>query len=288
MRTKFPFPVFVIVLASVSIACSLSSLPGFRTLATGSTRMFTLHEPLPGTGRVQDVSLSMAMGDITLSGGAESLLEGEVRFNVEEWEPILSSQDNTVNVSQGRPEETIRTVPVGQIVNIWTVKLGDTPMNLTLHANASDASLDLSGLPLQRLYVQGGASNAEIRFEMLNPDEMQSLTYKADASTVTFHGLANANFTEMTFEGRAGNYLFDFSGDLQRDATVNIKVGFSNVQILVPPGVSAEIFLEGRPGTISLNGAWLQGTDHFQNGQGSLKLTIMLQMTAGDLKLANE
>jgi hypothetical protein len=44
---------------------------------------------------------------------------------------------------------------------------------------------------------------------------------------------------------------------------VNIKVGFSNVQILVPAGVSTEIFLDGRPGTISLNGAWLQGTDHF-------------------------
>jgi hypothetical protein len=161
-------------------------------------------------------------------------------------------------------------------------------MNLILHASASDASLDLSGLPLQRLDIEDGASNAEIRFDTLNPQQMESLSYKTDASTITLHGLANANFTKMTFEGRAGNYSFDFSGDLQRDATVTIKVGFSDVQILVPPGVFAEVFLDGRPGAISTDGTWLQGTNHFQTGQGSFKLTILLQMTAGDLQLANE
>jgi hypothetical protein len=198
------------------------------------------------------------------------------------------SQDNALTVAQGRPEYTRRGFPTGEILNIWNVRLGDAPMNLTLHTAASDASLDLSGLPLQRLDVQDDVSHSEIRFRTLNPEQMESLSYRTVASDITFRGLANANFAEMIFEGRAGNYTFDFSGDLQRDTTVNIKVGFSDVQILVPSGVSAEVFLEGRPSNISRGGTWLEGTDHFQNGQGSPKLIILLQMTAGDLQLANE
>jgi len=287
MKTKCLLTVLGVVLAIVSTACSLG-LPGFQTLETGSTRTFPLNETVPGTGKVQDVSLSIAMGIFTLTGGAQSLLEGEVSYNVEDWKPVIISQDNALTVAQGRPGDTTRGFPIGEIVNIWDVRLGDTPMNLTLHTAAADATLDLSGLPLQRLDIQDGASNSEIRFETLNPEEMESLSYRTGASAITFHGLANANFTEMIFEGRAGNYLFDFSGDLQREATVNIKVGFSNVQILVPPGVSAEVFLEGRPSNISMDGTWLQGTDHFQNGQGTPRLIIMLQMTAGDLELANE
>ncbi len=284
MKTHFPLPVIIVVLTIVSIACSLINLPGFQKLETGSSRTFPLNEPIPGAAKVQDVSLSIAMGNLTLSGGADSLLEGEVSYNVEDWKPVVMSQENSLTVSQGRPEDTTLGFPTGEIVNVWNVELGDSPMNLTLHARASDASLDLSGLPLQRLDIQDSLGNSVVRFETLNPEKMQSLFYKTDASDVTFHGLAHANFTKMTFEGRAGNYVFDFSGDLQRDATVRIMVSFSEVQILVPSDVPAEVFLQGKPSNISMDDGWMQGNDHFQIGQGTPKLTIILQMTAGNLK----
>lgn len=284
MKNKFLLLVLVVVFTTVSPACSLINLAGFQKLETGATKTFTLNEPVPSTGKVEDVSLSIAMGKLTLAGGAHSLLEGEVSYNVDEWIPVVTSQDNVLTVSQGRPEDTTRGFPVGEIVNLWNINLGDTPMNLTLHATASDASLDLSGLPLQRLAVQDSAGNSEVRFDTLNPERMESLSYKTDASDITFHGLANANLTEMIFEGRAGNYIFDFSGDLQKDAAINIKASFSEVQILVPPGISAEVFLEGRPSSVSMDGAWMQGNDRFQVGHGAPKLTIILQMTAGNLQ----
>jgi hypothetical protein len=284
MKTHFPLPVLIIVMTVVSVACSLINLPGFQKLETGSTRTFPLNESIPGPANVQDVSLSIAMGDITLAGGADSLLEGEVSYNVDDWKPVVLSQDNSLAISQDHPEDTTRGFPIGEIVNMWKVKLGDTPMNLTVNATTSDAFLDLSGLPLQRLDVQDSLGNSEIRFESLNPERMQTLSYKTDVSDVTFHGLANANFTEMIFEGRGGNYIFDFSGDLQEDTRVNIKVSFSEVQILVPPGIPAEVYLEGKPSSVSMDDAWMQGNDRFQIGQGIPKLTIMLHMTAGNLK----
>ena len=52
-------------------------------------------------------------------------------------------------------------------------------------------------------------------------------------------GLANANFSTMIFSSGAGDYTLDFSGDLQRDATVTITTGLSNLKLVVPKGVAA-------------------------------------------------
>ena len=286
MRPK-PFLLFLpTIFVAASLACSFGGRQGFR-VETGSTQIFTLNEPSPGTGGVMEVNLAMAMGQLRLSAGSDSLLEGEVRYNVAAWKPAVTNKDNSWTVSQGGPNTTVRGLPGEDVVNVWDVRLGDVPMNLSLRAAAYDGTLDLSGLALMRLDIQDGASHSEIRFDTPNPEEMQSLKYQTGASDITLRGLANANFTHMTFEGGAGDYTFDFSGDLQRDATVRIKVGLSNVQILVPPGVSTSVFVEGRPRSVSSDGAWTQKSDHFANGDGAPRLSITVEMAAGGLQLGH-
>ena len=161
-------------------------------------------------------------------------------------------------------------------------------MNLTVYAAANDASLDLSGIPLQRLDVQNGASSTEIRFDSLNPEEMQSLNYEGGASDVTFRGLANANFSRMTFEGGIGDYTFDFSGDLQRDATVKITAGMSDVTILVPEGISAKVFVDRGPATVSATDAWTLEDGYYLNEGSGSQLTITVDIGAGNLRLINQ
>lgn len=271
---------------AVSAACSLN-MPQVANIETGATQTFTLNEPHHVTDKVIDISLSMAVGKFNLQGGAESLIEGEIRYNVDAWKPVITSQGNSITVSQGDKDYTIRGFPDADVVNIWSIKLGKMPMNLSLQAGAYDAILDLSGLPIHTLNVQDGAGDSEVSFDTLNPEEMQSLFYKTSASNIVFRGLANANFKEMIFEGGAGDYVFDFSGALQRDATVRIKVGLSNVHILVPADISATVFIDRQPASISRNGAWIEEGDHFVNGSNRSQLTIMLEMAAGSLQLGS-
>jgi hypothetical protein len=286
MNTR-PFLLFLpTIFAAASLACSLGGLAGSK-IERGSTQTFTLHEPHPATGEVVDVHLSISTGQLSLTGGSDSLLEGEVRYNVAAWRPTLTNQNHSLTVSQGEPNATVVGLPDEDVVNVWDVRLGDVPMNLSLRALDCDATLDLSGVALQRLDIRDGASTSAVRFDTPNPEEMHSLRFHTGASDITFHGLANANFTEMTFEGGAGDYMFDFSGELRRDATVNIKVGLSNVQILVPPGVSARVFVKGRPGSVSSDGAWTQKSDHFANGADGPQLTITVEMAAGSLQLGH-
>lgn len=68
--------VFIAILTLVSLACSIGQ-PGIQRLETGPTQTIALNKPTPNSDTVQDIVLTVAMGDLTLSGGAESLLQGE-------------------------------------------------------------------------------------------------------------------------------------------------------------------------------------------------------------------
>jgi len=286
MKTKL-FPILILVLFIAVLPACAPGLIQVPATDTGSTRTFTLDKPLPATDAVQGVNLSMAVGELHLAGGAQSLLEGEVRYNLAEWKPVIKSREHSLTVSQGEQAYTVRSFPRGEVVNVWNVKLGTVPMNLRLRAAACDATLDLSGLPLQRLDVEAGASDVEVRFDTLNPEQMQSLNYETGLSDVRFLGLANADFAQMTFEGGAGDYTFDFSGDLQRDADVSIKAGLSDVTVVVPAGVSAEVFLVDGLASVYVHDAWATESGHYVNDGSGSQLNITIEMGAGSLRLVN-
>lgn len=286
ITNRFPY-FFIVILVAVSMACTFG-IPNFSNVDIGSMQTFTLSESPQNTDQVQNVTIAMTIGQFALSGGADSLLEGEVRYNVADWEPQITSGEDSLTVSQGDFEMTSLGFSSDRVVNEWDLKLGNLPMNLTLSASAYDANLDLGGLPLKRLAVQDGAGDTQVHFDSLNPEEMELLAYQTGASNIRFTGLANANFAEMAFEGGAGEYTFDFSGALQRDATVSIDVGLSDVRILVPEGVSARLELEKTLADVAIDGEWTRDGGSYVNPGNGSQLTIMIEMGAGTLQLANE
>ncbi|HET9909546.1 MAG TPA: toast rack family protein [Anaerolineales bacterium] len=286
MNPKYPFQFILAALIIASLSCSFANQSRFRKLEIGPLNTVTLSEPYPGTSAIQDVTLSMAVGELTLSGGAETLIEGKMQYNVEGWKPNIEYKNNALTISQ-EAEFPVNGFPGDDVVNIWDLKLGQTPMNLVLTADAYDATLNLSGLPIHSMVVQDGASNSVIRFDTLNPAEMQELTYQTGASEITFLGLAHANFAQMSFDGGVGEYTFDFAGDLQRDAVVNIYAGLSNVRIIVPEGMAARVAVDDGLRKIYATGAWkVEGGKYANDGAGPL-LTIVVDMGAGELHLMN-
>lgn len=274
-------------LAAASLACSFG-LPNFNRPDTGTTETFELNEPFPGTDAIRDVHLTIMAGNFNLSGGTDAMLTGQVRYNVEEWRPVIISDENSLTVSQGELNASSLVVPRGYVVNDWDVKLGSFPMNLTLNAGLYDAQMDLGGLPIHRLEIEEGGGSSEIRFDALNPEVMESFTYQSGTADIVLSGLANANFKQMTFDGGAGDHKFDFSGDLQRDATVTIEVGLSDVEILVPEDVPARVEIDGGLNQVYTEGEWAQEGNRYENQGSGPQLTILIKMGAGSLRLVNE
>ena len=161
-------------------------------------------------------------------------------------------------------------------------------MELDIEAGAYEGKLDLSGIPLLRLDINGGAGDTEVRFDTPNPQQMSVLNFETGASDVELNGLGNANFAEMNFTGAAGNYTLDFSGELQRDATVDINGAVGDLTIIVPEGRQARITVSSGLSDIETQGNW-QVTDNVyaSDGTGPL-LQIAVEMNIGQLELINQ
>jgi hypothetical protein len=277
----------VVALAAASLACSVDL--GIPRLETGPTETLTIAEPLPEDVEAVNLTINMAAGELDLTGGAEGVLAGEIRYNVVDWEPKLENDGDRVTLTQGDGDTSIGLPTSGsQIINEWTLQLGDIPYELELNAGAYEGSLDLSGVPLRRLEVHDGASSAEVVFDSLNPEEMSELRYETGASSVEVRGLGNSNAAEVVFSGGAGTYTLDFSGDLQRDMDVTVKAGVSTVRIRVPEGTAVEVSVDGGLNDVDTEGDWSRSGDTYSLSGSGPTISINVDMGVGSLTLETD
>lgn len=267
--------------ALVSLACTVSfNLPASRT---GETQTLTLNESPPAASPAR-VEIAMLGGSLNISGGGENLVTGTIDYNLAEWKPEVTREDDTVRIAQ-----QAKTVPVpsdGEMVNRWNLQLGDTPMFLSLQAGAYDGTINLSGVPLTGLDISGGASDSEIRFDTPNPQAMDSFSYRTGASNVEIYGLGNASPAIFNFTCGAGDYLLDFSGTLQRPITAEVTGALGSLSVIIPPDVSAQVNLTGGLRDVNLEGEWSQAGDRYTAAGSGPRLLINIEMSIGQLNLS--
>ncbi len=279
----------LIILTLVSLACSVTiNLPQTQT-KVGKTVTEPINVPLPPDQSVPaDVSISFGAGTLNIQPGAtEGLISGMARYNVAELKPIVTSNGNTVSLSQGSFK--LQGLPNlgSNVINAWDLALANTPMSLVIKAGAYEGTYELGGLSINRLEVTDGASKVDLGFSKPNLVEMSTFKYSTGASEVTINGLGNANVDAVSFTGGAGSYTLDFNGTLQRDMTVSIDSGVSSVTIRIPAGVPAQVTSESSLTSVNTSGSWTQsGSTYEQSGSG-YKITILIRMGAGSLQLEN-
>ena len=268
----------ILILSLASIACGFSvSLPEGPKAGPEVTESITVTAPDEKETRL---SLSFGAGKLILSPGAKNLVDGTIVYNVEDLKPEIIENGNEIEIRQG---DFKNLPPFKDMKNEWDLKLGDMPMDLVISAGAYDGTIELGGLSLTSLEVKDGASNVDLSFSKPNPVEMSILRYATGASDVTLTGLANANFSTLTFSGGAGNYTLNFSGKLKQDAVATIDSGFGNLTLIIPEGMNARVTVEGAAVNINHGSGWSQnGGAYTQEGEG-FTLTIVVKMAAGNL-----
>src|SRR5262245_7524136 len=149
-----PRPLLAVLaaLTLASMACAININPPIGPrIQTGPEQTLAISEATSADTEVVDVNLEMGAGSLTLAGGAEGLMEGEIRYNVPDWEPTVTNTGDTLTVSQGDADKINLGISNNNIVNNWDLQLGDTPMRLTVDAGAYQGNLELGGVPLRRL-----------------------------------------------------------------------------------------------------------------------------------------
>ena len=283
-------PIFVVILvfALVTLACRVNfNLPVDR-INVGETVTEEIRvESIDGEDEPVRLNIDFGAGVLNLSPGNEdALISGTAVYNVPDFEPEISVDGSEVELSTGVLE--IRGIPnfeSGRHKNEWDLDISDTPMELVINAGAYQGNFELGGLSLLSLHVRDGASDVDLRLSDPNKVEMEEFEYETGASQVNLHGLANANFERMRFNGGAGDYTLDFSGELLRDAEVRIEAGIGSLTIVIPDGTAARVEVEGSLTNVDTRGDWERsGDEYVLDGSGPV-ITILISMGAGEVNL---
>jgi len=280
MKAKLFSAFLALALALASLACGFNiDLPKMPTPGPEVTDEITV--PTPKTDEVS-LSLSFGAGEMTLAPGASQLVEGSATYNYDAFKPEVNIDGGNVQIQMS----DIKSFPAfNNLKNVWDLKLGNTPMNLSIESGAYTGRFEFGGLALNNLTIQDGAAEVELAFSKPNLAEMSVFRYETGASNVKMSGLANANFSIFDFSSGAGDYTLDFSGELQRDASVKISSGLSNITIVVPEGVNAVVTVDSGASNISTGSGWSQNGDVYkQKGEGPT-LTFVIEIGAGNVTL---
>lgn len=238
--------------------------------------------PAPAAGAAR-LTISFGAGELKLAPGASNLVDGTATYNLEELKPEIVADGVNIEIKQGG---LLKLVEPRGLKSVWDFKLGSSPMDLSINAGAYEGDFELGGLPLTGLTVKDGAAAVDLSFAEPNPSAMTVFRYETGASKVTMTGLANANFSTMIVNSGAGEYKLDFSGDLQRDATITISTGLSGLTLVIPEGVAANVTAETGFSNIKAGPSWSQdGNRYSQTGTGPV-LTFVVKAGAGTLTLA--
>ena len=284
----------MVVILSLLLAVTLSGcginieLPFKTESKTGPTVTEIIQVPIPDFPPPLDLNLSFGAGKITLlpNPGAD-LLSGTAAYNVADFKPEITVDDTGVTLKQGNLKLNAIPTISGSIKNEWNIAIASYPIELTIKAGGYSGEYEFGGLSLTDLHISDGAATVKLKFSTPNAAAMNSFRYETGASNITMEKLANANFQTMIFQSGAGNYSLDFSGIMQREASVFIETGLSRLVISVPEGVQAEVNFEGPLSKVLISGNWQEsGNEYFQEGQGP-KLTITIETKAGTVTLKN-
>jgi hypothetical protein len=280
--------VVALLVSVTTMACMGIRLPRVKRLETGPTVTKEILVPLPDGGGARNVEIGMGLGTLDLRPGAENaLVEGEVTYNVAELEPVVTVDDDDVRIVQGKLEGFVPELDQ-MIKNEWDLRLGSTPMALTLNVGAAAAEVALGGLSLTKLIVAQGASDFDLSFSEPNRAEMDTLRLTAGASRMNLSGLANANAESIVFKGGAGSYTLRFDGELRRDVEVSIDGGVGSFVIVVPEGTPAEATFEGAMTDVDAVHEWARTDDGYALGGEGFKISFRITMGVGSLELRNK
>jgi len=291
MRWKHGFLLAALML--LVLACSIP-IPNIPTPAP-----LTLIDPVDlqktvaADGASQaTVKLGIYVGDLTLSSSdAVALFDGHFRYNVKEWEPVLSQETVgetlRLTVNQGLGTQ----LPLSdreKYSNAWSVILGrGIPLDLQADLGLGSAQVDLGGIPLTGLSITAGSGDVTLTCATPNPQALAMLRLTAGTGTVIASQLGNANFDRLAFIGGAGGADLDLSGAWTRSALADIKAGAGKVTVRTPAGVGVRLSFSGTPvSDLHTVGFTEQSENVFVNadyGKAPLTLTLNIAVAAGSV-----
>lgn len=292
MKSKLIILLCLGLLMLPALACTIT-LPSVE-VQPGETREESVEIPL-NDAATADVNINFGAGEFRLRPGVEEgLLKADFTYNVDKLKPIIKEdrRGDELDVNLGLDVDGLSLNLGDSTRNEWDIRLSDqVPMALDIDLGAAKGRLDLGGLRLTDADIRTGAADVEIEWDEPNPELLDLLSVDAGASSLKIHKLGNAHFDQMNFNGGAGNFELDFSGDWQESARASIKAGLSNLTLTVPSDVGVKVDTGDKAlANVKADGFRRSGTAWVNDayGESELELIITVDIGLGNLTLIED
>lgn len=270
-----------------ALLLALAGMLGAAPAAHGQDwRTMTSARQLWGTEPIE-VEVEYGAGELEIGAASGSMLYSmELRYDEEQAVPVAefdsASRKLKLGASSRRGNRKFREGSTAKIA------LSDrVPIDLGLHFGAGEATLNLSGLRLQRLDVETGASETTIRFDRPNPIRASEVELSAGAAELKVIGLGNARAERFSFQGGVGATTLDFSGAWEDDATASVQMGMGSVVLRFPRALGVRITRSSFLTSFDAEGMVRRDGSYFSQNWDSAdhRLTVDVEAALGSIEI---
>jgi hypothetical protein len=278
---KYRYWVLVAVLALPCAGCY------FDERATAEMASISKSQPL-GQEKSIEADVRYSIGSLEIGGDrGSSAYSLDVDYDKTSFEPEVRYDSADGGASgiltfrlegSGKPQIRADRNQNRARLNLSTA----VPVRLKLNSGVGDTRLALTGLQVAKLDLESGVGEARMSLYEPNPIACDGVRIKNGVGQMTAVGLGNLNFREFEFEGGVGGATLDFSGQLTRDANLQIQVGIGGVSVKLPRDVGVRVdaqknFLSG----LHLEGLSKRDGGYYSENYDKAKVRLSFRVVTG-------
>ena len=254
MNTKVIALLAVVVLLVAVTGCTL----GATRLRVGKLVTESESVELGGATSVR-TEINMGAGELSVTGGAEELLEADFIYNVAELKPEVKYSGGTLTVRTPDTKSDFGSLwDLDDYRYEWYLRLNDdVAMELNVNVGAGTTDLELGSLSLTRLDVDTGAGEV----------------------TVDVSGAAS--LTRLDIDIGAGKVKVDLTGKWERDVDVDIKGGVGELTVWLPKDAGVRVDVQTGIGKVNATGLTKDGDDYVNAAYGTSDATLRIGIDGG-------
>jgi len=191
------------------------------------------------------VRVDYTVGQLSVGATDSLLYRATLRYDAERFDPVRDFDASTGTLRVGVHGDEGVPLRIGadgrEHGSLALVLSRRQPVDLELELGATQAELDLGGIPLTRLEVNSGASDLTLRFAAPNPVAMRELSIDAGVARVAATQLGNANAERVRVKGVVGSIDLDLSGTWVGTRVVQVSVTLGAATVRVPRGTGIRV-----------------------------------------------
>jgi len=234
----------IVMLAATAVLDGACSMQGGGTPKVGKMQRESKSVD-PKNAQSAHVQLKMGAGKLSLTGGADKLMEGDFSYNVSEWKPKVSydvsGNVGELVVKQGSANGGDLS---GGARNEWDISMNDQlPTDLVVQLGAGESELDLDSLTLKGVDVRMGAGKTTVDMSGDYTRDFDAtikggvgqatvlLPSKVGVKAKAAGGLGKINAKGLKKVG--GSYVNDAYGESDTNISIDVKGGVGEINLKV-------------------------------------------------------